>query len=192
MLAPNKQNLLSLQKQKKTFQNGHKLLTEKRNGLIATFLDLSRKGKILANSVSANVDVLLNKYYSSTLLTSANNLIKVIEKVPSTNISVHKKRLSGVRINEITAIISPQENKQLKLDIAISLFDVGVFFPSLIELIQMKTSVKKISDEILKTNRQISNIERKINHYNEDIKWMKNTLQEKENLEKSILIKIFE
>ena len=43
--------------------------------------------------------------------------------------------------------------------------------------------------EILKTNRQISNIEKKIEEFTHQIKWIQSTLQEKDNLEKSTLIK---
>ena len=53
----------------------------------------------------------------------------------------------------------------------------------------MKLNTKRIASEILKVNRQISNLERKVEDILAQIKYIQNSLMEKENFEKSVLIK---
>ena len=191
MITPNKQNLLASKKQLKTLENGHKLLEEKRNGLIVSFIDLCRRGKELEREVGSGLDTILSKYNQSLAFVSTDELVSKLDRVAATNLSVKKKRVSGVAIKELSIDVKNPERTGIKSDIKDSLSSMGGYMPKLIELIQLKNTCDKIAKEILKTNRQISAIDGKIENTKGNIKWIKQVLEEKSNLEKSVLINIF-
>lgn len=192
MLSPNKQNLIFLRVQKKSFQNGHKLLEEKRNGLISAFLKLSREGKGLEKRLSKEIKKYLDQYNFSSTFSSTEDIQKYLKRVPAMSLSVKKKRLYGVRVEDLNIQVLPPERPFLKKTLQNTISNIGYLFPDLLKLVQIKRSVEKIAKEILKTNCQISNVENKIDEHRKEIRWMENTLQEKENLEKAVLIKIFQ
>jgi vacuolar-type H+-ATPase subunit D/Vma8 len=193
MLAPNKQNLLILKGQITLVKNGLKLLKEKKSGLIYTFLDLAKQGKILEQKSSKEVAKILNNYERVTAFISTeelsllllNNPIKVM------NLTVHKKRISGVYVDDLKVDILPPNRPSLKTDLQSILTIFGNFLPVILELSQLKLTTEKIAIEIQKVSRQISNLERKVEDINSQIKFIKNALMEKENFEKAVSIKLF-
>jgi vacuolar-type H+-ATPase subunit D/Vma8 len=191
MLAPNKQNLLLSKSQKKLVQNGHKLLKEKRSGLILTFLEFAQKGRDLELKVSKEMEQIMALYSSSLSFVSSIALISALLKTPATLLQVTKKRISGVYVDEIEIQIKKPKRTNIKKPIQKSLDLFAEFFPLVLELSQLKINTQKIAKEIKKTSAQISNLERKIESIEAEIKFIENTLNEKSNLEKATLIKIF-
>lgn len=191
MIAPNKQNYLVLQKRLKTFQNGHKLLQEKRNGLIVSFVDLAKKGKELEKKISSKMKKVIANYDESLTFVSSSKLFDAIEQVPATKLDVSMKRISGVKVKDLHIDVNVPKRDNLKPDLQESLNQMTQNLPALLELINLKTTVERLANEILKTNRQISAIENKVEDTEGQIKWVKSVLDEKSNLEKSVLITIF-
>lgn len=190
MIAPNKQNLIQLNNQKKITQNGYKLLKEKRAGLIKYFLELSREGKKLEFDVSKYL-----KYINSSgRLFSIYDIIELNKYLfgnPSTYIHVSKKRVSGVYIDIIHIEISTSIRTKLKEIVQNKLESFSDIFPMLVKLGQLKLNCSRLAEEILKTNRQISNLEKKIEDITSITKKIRAILSDKENLEKGILMKLF-
>ena len=191
MLAPNKQNLLLLKGQKKTIASGYKLLKEKQTGLILTFLDLARKGKALEKEVSGNLNVLIAEYLTSLGLIPSQSLINALPSIACMDLDVTKKRISGVYIEFLTLHLNIPRRPLLKSNIATSLTNFGEYFPSILELSQLKINCQNIANEIKKVNRQIANLDQKIISIESEIKYITNVLNEKANLEKAVLIKLF-
>ncbi len=191
MIAANKQNLLLLKSQKKLVQNGHKLLKEKRSGLIVTFLNLSKKGKELEKKISSEVQKALEIYSQSITFTDTLSLLKLLTQVPALKLDTQKKRISGVYVQNLNLKVKPPKREKIKTGISKGLNSFAKYLPILLELIQLKLNCQKIAEEITKTNRQISNLEKKIENIEDDIKFINSALQEKQNLEKATLIKIF-
>ncbi len=191
MIAANKQNLLLLKSQKKLVQNGHKLLKEKRSGLIVTFLNLSKKGKELEGKISSEVQKALEVYGQSITFTDTLSLLNLLSPVPALKLDTQKKRISGVYVQNLNLKVKPPKRKKIKAGISKGLNNFAKYLPILLELIQLKLNCQKIAEEITKTNRQISNLEKKIENIEDDIKFINSALQEKQNLEKATLIKIF-
>lgn len=191
MLAPNKQNLLIQKNQKKLVLNGYKLLKEKRAGLIITFLEFASKGKKLEKKVSSQISQILNSYRTGLTFVSSQTLFENLKSAPSLNLNVSKKRVSGVYIDSLDLKTKIPDRKDLKTDIETSLKAFGWFFPILLELSQLKINTLRIAAEIEKTNRQIQNLEKKTEDIEAEIKFIENALNEKSNLEKATLIKIF-
>jgi len=191
MLSPNKQNLLMLKKQKKLVQNGLKLLSEKRNSLIVLFLNLAKNGKQKQKEVTSLWDLFFKKYIHDFGLINIKKLLQRLHPGIKSKIIIKQKRVSGVYLDEIDLTLSNEVRNGLKSSITDSLKIFKSIFPEFVLLAQMKTNCIKISQEIVKTNRQISNLERKVDEINFEIKYMTNALLEKSNAEKAVLIKIF-
>jgi vacuolar-type H+-ATPase subunit D/Vma8 len=110
---------------------------------------------------------------------------------PATFLTITKKRVSGVYIDSINIEVLPPTRDMLKRQVQGVLEDFADMFPVFIELIQLKLNCSHIAQEILKTNRQIANLEKTIETINGNIKYIRSVLSDKENLEKGILMKIF-
>lgn len=191
MISPNKQNLLFLKKQKKLVANGLKLLTEKRNSLIAIFLDLSAKGKQKQKIVSNIWSIFFKKYNQDLSLINVPKLLKNIFPPLKSKTKISTKRFSGVYLDQIELAVEDGQRQNLKPSINSSLTTFKDIFPEFIQLAQTKSNCLKISREIIRTNRQISNLENKSIEIDSQIKYIENALLEKSNAEKAILIKIF-
>ena len=191
MISPNKQNLLMLQKQKKLVQNGLKLLTEKRNSLIAMFLDLAKKGKLKQTQVSSLWTVFFKKYTQDFSLINIDKLMLKIHPGLKSKSIITRKRVSGVYLDNLKIHLQDKSRDNLKPTINSSLDLFRSIFPEFIDLTQIKSNCQKISQEIIKTNRQINNLENKVLEIQAQIKYINNALLEKSNSEKAILIKIF-
>ncbi len=191
MLAPNKQNLLLLKATLKSQENGHRLLKEKRSGLILVFLQLAKNGKELESKVFIERQNIVNYYLNSVNLISLTALNQHLNVRSNIQLKPTKKKLSGVSVANFEAVINIDQPNNLKFNIATSLNKFNILFPELIKLSQIKINCQNLSLEIKKVNRQISNLEQKINSTKADLKYMKQNLDEKSNLEKATLIKIF-
>lgn len=191
MLAPNKQNLLILKNQNTLIASGHKLLKEKRTGLINTFLKLAREGKILEKKVSSEFEKILINYKQASYFVDKGNLFEKLSPVSTVELEITKKRISGVRVENIDIVVEATVNNDLKPKLKTALWKFANFFPELMKLEQNKLTCQKIAQEIHKVNRQINNLDKKIEDIQAQIKQIKQVLQEQSNLEKATLIKIF-
>jgi vacuolar-type H+-ATPase subunit D/Vma8 len=191
MLAPNKQSLLYLKKQKKLLSNGYKLLKEKQSGLIFMFLETAREGKKLEQELSGELQPVLQAYRQSINFVSVADLLSQLPSEASFNLTTTKKRTSGVYVDSLDIRINPPQRMHLKKDIRKSLTLFAHYFEKLLKVSQLKLNAKRLAQEIQKVNRQIANLERQIESVNSQSKWIKNMLMEKENSEKATLIKMF-
>lgn len=191
MIAPNKQNLLLLKTTLKSQQNGHRLLKEKRSGLILSFLQLAKQGKKLESEISTNRQAILSSYLQSLNLVSPASINLSLDFQPVLELVSSKKKISGVSIIELSAKLNLPNRQNLRLPIQITLANFANLFPNLITLSQLKTSCQSLALEIKKVARQINNLEQKTNQTQLDLKFIKQALDERSNLEKATLIKTF-
>ena len=158
MISPNKQNLLKLKKQKKLIVNGLKLLTEKRNSLIIMFLNLAKEGKEKQKNLSDLWGTFFKRYVQDFGLVNIKKLLQRLYPGVKSKIEIKQKRVSGVYLDEIALYLSNGKRNELKPAISNSLKNFKTIFPDFILLAQIKTNCMKISQEIIKTNRQINNL----------------------------------
>ena len=102
-----------------------------------------------------------------------------------------RKRTFGVYLSQINLDLAIPVRPTLKLDIQTSLTGFAKFFPLILEIAQLRLNCTRIAKEIEKTNRQISNLETRLENLKADEKFITTSLNEKQNLEKATLIKIF-
>lgn len=191
MIAPNKQNLLLLAKQLKSLGSGQKLLEEKRNGLIANFLTMARKGKEMELAMSHNLSHLLGRYDRSLSTVSSTGVYDLITQYPATHITTRKKRVSGVVVTDLQLALNLQPQTNLRHDISQSINSFGHFVPTMLQVFQLRNTCQTLAREILKTNRQINAIEIRVEQTAIEYKSVRQALEERSNFEKSVLITIF-
>jgi len=191
MLAPNKQNLLLVKKQKKLITNGLKLLKEKRTSLVILFLQQAKRGKQLEQQLSQDLQKVIHNYQISTIFTSLSNLLQELTSQPVLHLQIKRKRTFGVYLNQLTLALAAPNRPTLKPGLQTSLDGFARFFPLILEIAQLKLNCARIAKEIEKTNRQISNLETRLENLKSEEKFITTSLNEKQNLEKATLIKIF-
>lgn len=191
MVAANKQNLLLIKGQRKSVDNGLRLLREKRSGLVIMFLKLANEGKQKQKQLSKNWLIFLNLIKKNLSLLNIKELLNQLNPKLSTKLTLKYKNVTGVHLNQLDFAIDNQPRNSLKTNLKNSLSDFNGIFPDFIKLAQLKTNCLKIATEITKTNRQISNLETKLEVMQAEIKYINAALLERSNAEKAILIKIF-
>ena len=191
MISPNKQNLLLLKKKAKLTANGHKLLTEKRNGLILNFLEISRRGKELEKQLADKINGYLSNYKSVSMFVSTDEFLSALTKYTGLSLVLQKKKVSGVYISSYELAVNQPSREKLKPALRDVLNQFGPLFKEILLLSQAKNNAQNMAEEIHKTNRQIANLDQKQVEIATDIKYIKAALMEKENYEKSVLMKIF-
>jgi V/A-type H+-transporting ATPase subunit D len=191
MIAPNKQNLLKLKNQIKTFRSGFKLLTEKRNGLIKLFLDMAREGKELELQLSNELNGVMQAYSQAITYVSSQDLETEIPFQPVTSLHTRKKRISGVYIENLDLDVKSPDRPTLRDNIQQPMNKFAHYFPLLLKVSQLRINCQRISEEIIKTNRQIANVEKKIEQTQSQIKYIKELLSDQENMNKATLKRIF-
>jgi len=191
MLAPNKQNLLLQKKRQKSVDLGLKLLKEKRTGLIKSFLDLAREGKLKQSEISTQIEAYFIKYNSRMSLVDINTLINSLTIEPNSYIDIKKKRISGVQVENLKIQLKSSINLKIKDDLVDLINEFTEYLPKILMISQLKNSCKLISKEIEKVNRQIANLENQTIDLTGQIKQIQSVLNERENLEKATLIQLF-
>jgi V/A-type H+-transporting ATPase subunit D len=159
MLAPNKQNLILLKKQKKLFKSGHKLLKEKRTGLIINFLEMARTGRNLEFETREYVSQVIQNYRQSLTFSSTRGLLEALPETPAHRLQVQRKRVSGVYMDTLSYQGVDLQRPSIKRMIAKPLSDFAKIFPKLLELSQLKINIQRLAQEIQKVSRQIINLE---------------------------------
>ena len=154
-------------------------------------MEFAKRGKELENKISEELQKSLKVYNQSLTFINTQILLGVLQRIPAINLKTNKKRVSGVRIQSLAVKVKPPKRDNIKPDISYGLNNFAKYFPVLLELVELKINTEKLASEIIKTNRQISNLENKLDKIDSDIKYIQDTLQEKQNLEKATLIKIF-
>lgn len=192
-IAPNKQTILLLKKQQKLVQNGHKLLKEKLVGLIRIFTDLVQQGFLLEKKLNQELEVILKQYQKSTLFVNKKQLLALLEEQKQTlfQIEIKEKKILGVTLQEVRVQVRPSTEGKLKKNLDLCLEAFVYLFPTILQVNQLKANCRKLSQEIKKTLRQISNLEKRQQIIAEQIKYIKSVLEEQSNLNRATLIRIF-
>jgi len=191
MIAANKQNLLLVKSQKKAVDNGLRLLREKRTGLVVMFLKMAREGKQKQQKLSQNWLIFLNQVKKSFSTINSQELIKQLTPKVLTKLNIKHKNITCLKTNQLDLAVGNLPRPKLKTNLSQTLSDFNLIFPEFIKLAQLKTNCLKISTEITKTNRQISNLEKKLEDISAQMKYINSALLERSNSEKATLIKIF-
>ncbi|PCI24492.1 V-type ATP synthase subunit D [Candidatus Peregrinibacteria bacterium] len=183
---PTRMSLLLLRKQLTTANRGHKLLKDKRDGLMKHFMEIIRKTRELRLFIEAELGTTLSRFLSasstmnprivegSLLFPEAQIELEVTTRnVMSVYIPSFSAESSGSLINYGYA--------QTTGDLDIGLQKLQKLLPKLLELAEFEKGAENLADEIEKVRRRVNALEyNMIPNYKETIKFIIMKLGEQE------------
>ncbi len=161
---PTRINLLSLKKQIKTAKRGHKLLKDKRDGLMKTFMELIRDAKTLREEVEKDMSAVFTNFLKAgTVMSPAAMEAALMSSTANLELDVKTKNVMSVHIPKFTERFSGKTigftsvGTSSALELALqSLQDL---FPKLLRLAELEKAAEALADEIEKTRRRVNTLE---------------------------------
>jgi vacuolar-type H+-ATPase subunit D/Vma8 len=172
-------------------QQGHRLLKEKRTSLIITFMEMAQEGKRAEMTLSEQWRSFLSLYGNVMTFMSAQALVQQLPTVPCSFFDFSRKKVASVPVYALRFSLVPPNRSHLRKRVQSVLDVFADNIPMLLKVIQLKINCELLSQEIIKTNRQINNVKKRLEGVHADEKYIKNALMEKSNFEKAILINLF-
>ncbi len=163
-VSPTRVALLSLKKELKVAQKGHKLLKDKRDGLVKKFMAIIYETRDVRNSVEERLGQAFDSYVRASM-SRPSAVLQAAFMLPNAQVelSVQVKRVMSVPIPEFiihkqgTAFSYGVLDTTGDLDSAISKFDE--VFVDIIRLAQLEKTAENLAVEIEKTRRRVSALE---------------------------------
>ena len=184
-VSPTRISLLNLKKELSVAKKGHKLLKDKRDGLIKKFMAIIFETRDLRKSVEERLGMAFDSYQRSSATTS-RLAQEVALLVPNAeiNLEVNVKTVMSVKIPEFkvskegSAFSYGFLDTSGDLDNAIAKFDE--VFVDIMRLAGLEKSAENLAEEIEKTRRRVSSLENiMIPNLQETIKFISMQLDER-------------
>lgn len=196
MISANRQTLLKLKKRLKSTQRGHKLLKDKRDSLMQTFLALIKETIALRKEIDEKYAI-TSKSFKVAKSQLDENYFDLLSQTPTTEIEVHKhiKNVMSVKVPELTYYVHG-DAMGFSFNETNTHFDTTInhlsgLMEKIVKLIEKEFALRKIADELIVTRRRVSALENKvIPQIENDIKYVKNKLEEIDIDTKSKLLRV--
>lgn len=183
---PTRQELLKLKVKLKTAQRGHKLLKEKRDGLMKSFMAIIREAKKLREEI----DNELGKGFFSYIFFSAKmrqSAIKEALLIPTKKVRLEAKTKNVMGV-DVPVFEYQEEGDFLSYDLATTstsldraLETFSTALQKMVKLAEIEHSAKLLAEEIEKTRRRVNALEYVfIPNMKETLKYIQNKLNEQE------------
>lgn len=162
-VKPTRMELLQVRKRKELAVKGHKLLSEKRDALVASFLDLIKKRK----EKRKELEEFLNDAFKSIIKAE---MVLGEEKVKRLADTVYRERKLNMGNKNIMGVSIPEFSIDAKEEISYSLFSTsGEFDESfkkaeellnrIVEIAEIEAGIQMLGREIEKTKRRVNALE---------------------------------
>ena len=184
-VSPTRVALLSLKKELKVAQKGHKLLKDKRDGLVKKFMSVIYEAKALRESVEARLGSAFDSYSRASAMTDSQTLeAAFVEPNAKIDLTVNVNSVMSVKIPEFTvektgsAFSYGMLETTGDLDNAIVKFDE--VFVDILKLAELEKTAESLAEEIEKTRRRVSALENvRIPNLQDTIKFITMQLDER-------------
>lgn len=161
---PTRQELLALKAKLKTAQHGHKLLKEKRDGLMKSFMAIIREAKDLRTKIEEEMgDSFFSFIFFSSKIDRAVVEESLIAPVKKINFRASTENVMGV---ELPRFDYKEEGDFLCYDLATtstsldrSLIKFSSILQDMVKLAEIEHSAKLLALEIEKTRRRVNALE---------------------------------
>lgn len=183
-VSPTRMNLLGMKKRVKTAKKGHKLLKDKRDGLMKEFMALIKEARVLRKKVEEE----MGSAFSLLLEASRKTNPKAIESAlfsseVNLDLSVETKNVMSVKIPEFSTSFSGNAlsfgNVGVSANLPFAIKKLQKVFPLLLELSCLEKAVERLAKEIETTRRRVNALEhRMIPDLLETVKFIKLKLEE--------------
>ncbi|MBI1833951.1 MAG: V-type ATP synthase subunit D [Candidatus Andersenbacteria bacterium] len=183
---PTRMELLRSKKRSTLAKKGHKLLKDKRDGLMQEFMKIVREARQLRDQVDAKLAEAMQHFVlaQSTMLPEAVALVRRL-KPYGIELSVAEKNVMGVRIPEFDITLTETDEKysnwetSVELDAAMKLF--RDLLPLLLKLASIEKAAELLAQEIERTRRRVNALEYVlIPQLKDTIKYIRMKLDEQE------------
>ncbi len=197
-INPTRQELLSLKTRLKTTQNGHKLLKEKRDGLMKSFMSIIREAQSLRIKIEKEMgDSFFSFIFFASKVDRAIVEESLIAPTKSIKFQALTKNVMGV---DLPSFDYKEEGGFLCYDLATtstsldrSLIKFSEILKDMVKLAEIEHSAKLLAIEIEKTRRRVNALEHVfIPDIKETIKYIADKLGEQERASIITLMKVKE
>ncbi len=183
-VSPTRMNLLGLAKQIKTAKKGHKLLKDKRDGLMKEFMALIKEARATRHEVEEQ----MSEVSSLILRASRSTNPKAIETAlynpeVSIDLEVEEKNIMSVKIPEFSHSVSGEalgfNVTGISPFLPLSIKTLQESLPLLLKLSGLEKAVEALAKEIEVTRRRVNSLEYiMIPNLEETVKYIKLQLDE--------------
>jgi V/A-type H+-transporting ATPase subunit D len=195
---PNRMELLKLKKRLALARRGHKLLQDKQEQLMRSFLRFVGRARDLRKEVQDRVDQALRKFDLCRLVSSEKFLAAALSyPAGELKLKVQVSRLLNVRIPRLELDSQPNPftyglaHTSSDLDSSLKILSEAV--PLMIELVNVEKTIIILSEEIEKTRRRVNALEFVfIPNLTETIKYIQTKLNELERSNINRLMRVKE
>lgn len=161
---PTRVNLLSLKGKLKTAQKGHKLLKDKRDGLIQRFMAIIKETRDLREQVDEKLGSAFRSYVRASAMVNKKQLdTAFLVPASSVTLQVSTDSIMAVRVprfeltKEGSAFSYGFLETQGDMDKAIR--ELDDVFADLVRLAELEKTIERLADEIEKTRRRTNALE---------------------------------
>ena len=161
---PTRMSLLNLRKQLKTAQRGHKLLKDKRDGLMKHFMEIIREARSLRLEVEKEMGASLASFLAAST-TMDPKMFEGALAFPEAELSldVNTKNVMSVQVPQFSSKSEGNLKNygfaQTSGDLDIALGKLEKLLPELLRLAEMEKTAEALADEIEKTRRRVNALE---------------------------------
>ncbi len=161
---PTRMELLKIKKRIKLAAKGHNLLKKKRDALIMQFFETAKKARGVRQKLVTTMDTANNSLVRAKAITGAVEIESIASTTPEMpELETELENVMGVRIPKIK--LKEKEKEQSygfmftssQLDTAVKNFNRSK--QEIIDLVEIEETLKRLSEEIVKTKRRVNALE---------------------------------
>jgi len=163
-INPTRVNLLALKKQIKTAKRGHKLLKDKRDGLMKHFMKIIRDARDLRTEIEKEMSAIFQNFLRAGAMMSPDAFeAALLASTAKLNLSVKTKNVMSVRIPQFSAEFSGETIGFTAVGTLATLENaletLKKLFPKILRLSELEKAAEALADEIEKTRRRVNTLE---------------------------------
>lgn len=166
-VKPTRMELLNLKRRVKSAERGHKLLKDKQDGLMKTFMEIIQEAKNTRKDIEARLSKAFKNFMQAAAMTSPE-LLESALLYPSakTELEVDTKNVMSCYIpyfkimQEGDILNYGYVQTSAELDMALSAFQE--VFPLMIKLAQIEKQAERLASELETTRRRVNALEHKM------------------------------
>jgi V/A-type H+/Na+-transporting ATPase subunit D len=163
-ISPTRVNLLRLKRELKTAEKGHKLLKDKRDGLMREFMRAVHEVKALRKEVNSELIKGFEAYISASALMDPQVIKNAGDPAHETEVDVSVRHVMSVPIPSFTLNQTTVPKLALgylesygNMDLALE--KLNAVYPRLIALAELESAIERLAREIEQTRRRASALE---------------------------------
>ncbi len=197
-LKPTRQEYLKLKKKVKTASRGHRLLKDKRDGLIQKFLGIVKEALLLRKELDQPLVRAIELFRYAEAKTSESFLASIAQQSEAeVQLKLETSNFMGVHLPTLEAHVAGDPFTYGVLntpkDLDTSLVTLHQILPKLVRLAELEYTARKLAEEIEKTRRRVNALEYVIiPEMQTDMAYIQGVLEERSRQEKVTIMKVKE